>query len=100
MCAYPYSEDALHRLHPDGWADIPTRELLAHDLTPTQPALAVDRILHHLAGGEPETGDHALHVVSHGGRLYVHDGHHRWAIACARGASLPARVVNELGQVS
>lgn len=91
---YPYPTGRLQALHPDGWADVKPRPVLITDLTPTQPAVTIDRLLHLQEGGEPETGDPYPHVVDHEGRLYVHDGHHRYVIALIRGeASFPARVV-------
>lgn len=98
MTDYPYATDAIARLHPDGWQNIPLRSILVADLTPTQPDVSIARLRHLLDGGDPETGDRAPHVIAHSGRLWVHDGHHRYVLALARGQRwLSCRVVDETG---
>lgn len=94
---YPYRTDALERLHPDGWQNIKPRSVRVADLTPTQPTVTLDRLRHLLGGGAPETDDPFPHVVAHEGHLYVHDGHHRYAIALCSRTTLRCRVVDELG---
>ena len=52
------------------------------DLLPTQPVLMVDRLLAMFAGARTEGPDPHPHVVQMpDGRLYIHNGHHRWALA-------------------
>ena len=95
---YPYRTDSIAELHPDGWAEIPSTLVAVVDLAPTQHGVSISRLLHHIAGGEPETGDPYPHVVSHGGNLYVHDGHHRYVIAVIRQTKLlRVRLVDEAG---
>lgn len=95
----PYRTDAIALLHPDGWADIQPRWVTVTDLIPTQSSVDIERVRHLTDGGEPETGDPHPHVISHDGRLYVHDGHHRHLIALARQEpTLQCRVVNENGE--
>lgn len=74
---YPYSTEALEELD---WSTIAPQDVLLADLTPTQADVSIARMIHHMHGGEPEAGDHHMHVVSHGDYLYVHDGHHRWLL--------------------
>ncbi len=94
----PYSEDALEKLHPFGWLDIPVSWVLPESLTPTQSDVAVSRLLHHKYGGSAEAGDYCIHVVAYEGRLYIHDGHHRWTIAMLLNSiTIPARIVDEFG---
>lgn len=91
---YPYDTAPLEALHPDGWPQVEPTLVKVADLTPTQPDVSIDRLVHHHHGGEPETGDPYPHVVMHRGRLYVHDGHHRYVLALLRGdATVFARVV-------
>lgn len=91
---YPYSTDLLEGLHPDGWAAVEPSAVPLDELKPTQSHVVIDRLQALLAGNEPETGDPYAHVVLHDRRLYVHDGHHRYVIALARGRrTLLARVV-------
>lgn len=91
---YPYSTKALEELHPDGWANIAPQSVWVSELIPTQDCVVIDRLQHLLDGGEPETGDPYAHVVAHDGRLFVHDGHHRYILALVKGRStMLSRVV-------
>ena len=96
---YPYRTDALAALHDeDRWADVPPVAVRTADLRATQSHVVIDRLLHLLDGGEPETGDPYPHVVLHGGVQYVHDGHHRYVLALAgRQTELKVRRVTEDG---
>lgn len=95
---YPYRTDAIAALHPDGWASISPQAVAVEKLVPTQADVSLARLQHHAHGGAPETGDPHPHVILYGGRAYLHDGHHRYAVALLRGgASLACRVVDDCG---
>jgi hypothetical protein len=100
VSGYPYRTDALAALHDeDRWQDVPTVSVATADLIPTQSHVVIDRLTHLLDGGEPETGDPYPHVIAHKGRLYVHDGHHRYVLALAsKQAEMKVRLVNENGE--
>lgn len=66
------------------------------DLYAMRPTVARDRLKRFM---EQPPSDEAVAVVRHGGRLFVHDGHHRVAAAVLRGVKeVPAKVV-DLGDV-
>lgn len=82
----PYSQRELDRMTPQDWQRIPPVRVPTADLIPTQECLVIDRLAHLLASGEPEGGDPYGHAVLFDGRLYSHDGHHRWGICWLTGA--------------
>src|SRR5690349_3916460 len=95
----PYPEHELLPLTDAQWRERPAVDVPITDLIPTQDGLS----LHHLArlhnGDVSESGDHAGRAVVHEGKLYLHDGTHRWAIAYLRGdTTLTTRVVDVHGQ--
>jgi len=55
------------------------------DLVPTQEHVVIARLLALDAGGPCEGPDPYPHIVAWCGRLYVHNGHHRWLRALLRG---------------
>ena len=94
MSEYPYETDLLESLHPDGWKDVRPTLVLTEYLLPTQTHVVIKRLRELVDGAEPETGDLYPHVVNFKGDLYVHDGHHRYVLAVAKGSKfLMARVV-------
>lgn len=74
----PYTE-------PDetAWLLQPVIDWPIASLLPTQGWLSLARLVEFINGGEPE-GE--ARVVVYKGRPYLHDGHHRWTVALARGA--------------
>jgi ParB-like chromosome segregation protein Spo0J len=79
----PYDPDRI--LPYEQVVDIPSTPVPPAVLHPTQPVLRVDRLLAIAAGGPAEGPDPCPHVVDVDGRLYVHNGHHRWAVALLSG---------------
>lgn len=68
------------------------------DLVLSQKGITFEGLLHHADGQRPgyggDGGDLYPHVIEHGGRLYLEDGHHRVALAILRGQrSMLARVL-------
>lgn len=61
------------------WMTVPIVEVPVADLVPVQDHLTLSALLH---GGDSR--DPFPHVVSHGGRMYLEDGHHRYARAVLR----------------
>ena len=84
----PYPEGPLDSVD---WDKVPLREIAVTALVPTQEGLSLYTLAYLVNGGEPKND---CQVVWHKGRLYIHNGHHRWAIAWLTGARLmSARVV-------
>lgn len=93
----PYSEDHLD-LTDDQWRTIPATTVPIGDLTPSQSDLSLTHLARIANGGPSLTGDTAGRAVVYEGRLWLHDGHHRWAVACLRGAQeFLVRVVDLYG---
>lgn len=75
------------------WRALPVSWVSLAVLVPAQPCLVIDRFVAIAAGGPGEDGDECLHAVLFDGVTYLHNGHHRWALALARGARrVPVRV--------
>lgn len=88
-----YPRDRIQDWADQDWLEVPAAYVPTISLIPTQEGVSLERIIHVLNGGEPETGDLAR-AVMHEGRLYLHDGHHRWLVALMRGEPVfPVRVV-------
>jgi hypothetical protein len=93
MTLRPYDEDDLPTYE---WihANVRPRPVWTTAVRPTQPMLDLDRLLA-IHRGEPAEGpDPHPHVVQLDGGLWIHNGHHRWAVALLRGEpTIPVRVV-------
>jgi hypothetical protein len=65
------------------------------DLILSQTGVTIEGLIHHRVGQRPGYGgDEFPHVIEHGGRLYLEDGHHRVALAILRGRKfIEARVL-------
>lgn len=79
----PYAEDDVPPF--EEWTTAPV-EVHVTDLIPTQPVLVIDRLHDLMCGAAPHGLDPYPHIVN-AGDLYIHDGHHRWAIAWLQGRS-------------
>lgn len=87
----PYDPDRL--LAYEQVLAIPPRTVATDRLRPTQPFLVIERLLQ-LRDGAPQEGpDPYVHAVELGEQLYVHNGHHRWALALLSGQrTIDARI--------
>jgi hypothetical protein len=76
------------------WLAIPPTPLPVTEVIPTQGCLVIDRLVDLTGGAARHGGDRWGHAVAFGGRTYIHDGHHDWAIRWLRGdPQVPLRVV-------
>ena len=66
------------------WKKLPEYIVQIEDLIPTQYYLVIDRLFA-LSSGEPCDGLDMPHIIGVGEKLYLHDGHHRWALAGLQG---------------
>lgn len=77
----------------DDWHAMPVVHVPVHDLVPTQCGLSIDRLIDIAAGGAREGEDPIGHAVAFRGRLFIHDGHHDWALRWLRGDQhVPVRI--------
>lgn len=77
----------------DDWQSVPVVQVRACDLVPTQSCLVIDRLIALTEGGQREAGDICGHAIFFNGRLYIHDGHHDWALRWLREEQyVPVRV--------
>ena len=83
----------LDAMRPQDWADVRVTPMPVGNLTPTQCCLKIDRLVDLAAGGAREGHDPIGHAVDYRGRVYIHDGHHDWALRWLAGhAVVPVRV--------
>lgn len=83
--AYPFP--ITHPRFPktlDEWRAVNPIVFHPKSLHPTQYVIRIDRLLA-LASGHPPELDDMPHVVTHRGKTYLYDGHHRWALAMIAG---------------
>ena len=72
------------------WKQVPAEMVRLDDLVPTQNGVLLKALLE---PSEPVGGDEYAHVVRWRGKLYLEDGHTRWARAKLRGHKwIPARI--------
>lgn len=75
------------------WETLPVTHIPLDHLTPTQNSLLIDRLIDITNGQPRDGGDTYGHTVHYNGRLYIHDGHHDWALRWLRGEqTVPVRV--------
>lgn len=75
----PYNEDMIPPY--EEMMMLPAVAVLTRNLLPTQPIVLIEHLLSDVYQGL----DPCPHVVELSGRLYVHNGHHRWMRAYLRG---------------
>jgi hypothetical protein len=81
----PYCVAGLLEMSSEDWAAITPTAVPIRQLVPTQEGLGIDRLVALAAGGPREGDDPYGHTIRHAGVLYIHDGHHAWALRWLRG---------------
>jgi hypothetical protein len=81
-----YCEAPVEAMTPAEWQACEIRNVSLGELIPSQPFLVIDRFTAIALGGAREGGDPLPYSVEFRGQLYLHNGHHHWALAVARGA--------------
>ena len=71
-----------HGLSSRTWLDLPVAEFVINELIATQDGVYLAPLVNPV---EPVGGDPLPHVVTHAGRHYIEDGHHRVVSALIRG---------------
>jgi hypothetical protein len=88
----PYCEDALLP-YEQVMVECPPVVVDPRTLVTTQKHLVIGRLLALAAGEHAEGPDPYPHVVDYEGRLYVHNGHHRWLLDVLAGCpSMSVRI--------
>jgi hypothetical protein len=88
-----YCTYELKNMSWDDWLAIPITEIEVSHLTPTQGGLSIDRLIAIAAGNPREGEDPYGHAISYQGKLYIHDGHHDWALRWIKGEQrIPMRI--------
>lgn len=78
---------------PTDWQHIPITHVPVDELIPTQGCLVIDRLIDITQGNPREHGDAYGHTIHYNNHLYIHDGHHDWAIRWLQGErSIPVRI--------
>lgn len=80
----PYEDTDVPPL--DKWKNIPPEVVKISSLIPTQYYLVIDRLMDLRRGGIPEGCDYPLIMVV-GTERFIHDGHHRLALAVIQGVT-------------
>lgn len=80
----PYDVDSI-RPYERIMTEVPTTLVDVSALFPTQDKVRIDRLIALARGYQAEGPDLYPHVVAHNGRLWIHNGHHRWLCALLRG---------------
>ena len=81
----PYPHTHLDAWSDNDWLRVPATAVSITDLVPSQSGLCLRAFARVVNGGPSESGDPAGRAVRYRGCLHLHDGHHRWALAWARG---------------
>lgn len=83
----------LNTMTLNDWQTVPITRVPVSHLTPTQACLNIDRLIQITQGHPRENGDACGHTINYNNRLYIHDGHHDWAIRWLRGERyIPVRI--------